>query len=144
MRIGFWGVIYLRPGRARILQSGSPNALSVSVIGDWNGWSADADRLQPRADGSGIWEGTARGVQQGQAYKYRIVSREWGQVLEKADPVGFYSELPPATASRAWRLDYDWQDGEWMASRCPATDSVARWPSTRRIWVPGAARTARS
>ena len=26
----------------------APNARAVSVIGDWNGWRADADKLKPR------------------------------------------------------------------------------------------------
>jgi 1,4-alpha-glucan branching enzyme len=95
----------------------APNASAVSVIGDWNGWEPGADPLMPRADSSGIWEGVLPGVRHGQAYKYRIVSNEGGRILEKADPVGFYCESPPATASRAWTLDYEWQDGRWMSSR---------------------------
>jgi 1,4-alpha-glucan branching enzyme len=95
----------------------APNAAAVAVIGDWNGWDPAANPLAPRTDGSGIWEGTAAGVQHGHAYKYRIVSRDGARVLEKADPVGFYCEAPPATASRAWALDYAWRDGEWMTGR---------------------------
>ncbi|MEO8718414.1 MAG: 1,4-alpha-glucan branching enzyme, partial [Burkholderiales bacterium] len=52
----------------------APNARSVSVIGDWNGWRAGADKLAPRGDHSGIWEGEVRGVERGQAYKFRIES----------------------------------------------------------------------
>src|SRR5450631_1157840 len=95
----------------------APNASAVSVMGDWNGWNTDANPLSPRRDESGIWEGTLGGVQHGQAYKYRIISRDGSRRLEKADPVGFFCELPPATASRAWRLDYEWRDGAWMSSR---------------------------
>jgi len=94
----------------------APNAAAVSVIGDWNGWNSGANPLAPRTDGSGIWEGTVAAAQHGQAYKYRILARE-GYVLEKADPVGFCTELPPATASRIWALDYQWQDGDWMRTR---------------------------
>jgi 1,4-alpha-glucan branching enzyme len=95
----------------------APNATAVSVVGDWNGWRAGEDVLAPRADGSGIWEGAAAGVQHGQAYKYRITSRVDGFVVEKADPYAFCSELPPATASRAWTLEYEWRDSAWMNSR---------------------------
>ena len=95
----------------------APNAAAVSVIGDWNGWEPGAGALWPRTDGSGIWEGVLQGVQHGQAYKYRITSNEGGRILEKADPVGFYCESPPATASRVWSLDYEWQDTAWMSSR---------------------------
>src|SRR5207248_6837213 len=95
----------------------APNASSVSVIGDFNGWNAGAHPLEPRPDGSGLWDGEIPGVARGQAYKYRIVSAHNGAILEKADPVGFYSEVPPRTASRAWSLEYEWRDQAWMADR---------------------------
>jgi len=95
----------------------APNASAISVIGDFNDWKAGAGPLAPRTDGSGIWEGVLTGVEHGHAYKYRITSRDGSNVFEKADPVAFYAERPPATASRAWRLDYEWQDTAWMAAR---------------------------
>ncbi len=95
----------------------APNAAAVSVIGDWNGWNADAHPLSPRSDESGIWEGSVAGVQHGHAYKYRIISRTGNYRVEKADPFGVYCEMPPATASRVWALDYAWNDGAWMSSR---------------------------
>jgi 1,4-alpha-glucan branching enzyme len=94
----------------------APNAARVSVIGDWNAWSGDADPMVVRGDETGIWEASVRGVTRGQAYKYRIVTRN-GAILEKADPFAFHAELPPATASRVWSLDYAWGDDAWMASR---------------------------
>jgi 1,4-alpha-glucan branching enzyme len=94
----------------------APNAESVSVIGDFNGWNAGAHPLHPRPDGSGVWEGRVPQVHQGQAYKYRIVSRG-GYTVEKADPMATSSELAPATASRVWPLDYRWNDQAWMSSR---------------------------
>jgi 1,4-alpha-glucan branching enzyme len=95
----------------------APNAAEVSVIGDWNGWNAQSNRLTPRRDHSGIWEGTVPGVQHGQAYKYHIISHVNGYRVEKADPFATFCELPPATASRVWNLDYAWHDAGWMSSR---------------------------
>ncbi|CAG1018799.1 partial 1,4-alpha-glucan branching enzyme, partial [Burkholderiaceae bacterium] len=94
----------------------APNASAVSVIGEWNHWDAAAHPLQPRADGSGIWEGKASQARHGQAYKYRIVTPD-GRSLDKADPLAFYAETPPATASRIWSLAYEWHDGDWMRER---------------------------
>ena len=37
--------------------------------------------------------------------------------MEKADPFAFAAELAPATASVAWDLGYEWNDGDWMANR---------------------------
>jgi 1,4-alpha-glucan branching enzyme len=95
----------------------APNARSVSVTGDFNQWRPDANPLRPREDGSGIWEGFVAGASDGDCYKYRIASRYHGYEIDKSDPFAFYCEAPPRTASRVWRLDYDWSDGEWMKSR---------------------------
>jgi 1,4-alpha-glucan branching enzyme len=95
----------------------APNAESVSVIGEWNNWQPDENPLTVRSDGSGIWQGKVSKVSRGQAYKYRIRSKVDGHVVDKADPLGFYSELPPATGSRAWTLEYEWNDAEWMKTR---------------------------
>ncbi len=64
----------------------APEAESVSVIGDWNAWSDQPDPLALRPDGTGIWSGSVAAVQHGQAYKYRIRSRQHGHVVDKADP----------------------------------------------------------
>ncbi|GIX47333.1 MAG: hypothetical protein KatS3mg131_1544 [Candidatus Tectimicrobiota bacterium] len=94
----------------------APNAEQVSVIGDFNGWDKKAHPLFPR-ESSGIWEGFLPGVGPGAVYKYHIVSRYQGYRVDKADPLGFYHETPPRTASVVWDLDYSWGDQEWMASR---------------------------
>ena len=110
---------HLRAGGGAEFAVWAPNAESVSVIGDWNYWSTDADRLDLRHDGSGIWQGFAPQAQRGQAYKYRIHSRYNGYVVDKADPFALYAEAPPATASRIWSLEYEWSDQPWMAERGP-------------------------
>jgi 1,4-alpha-glucan branching enzyme len=50
-------------------------------------------------------------------YKYRIFSRFHGYRVDKGDPFAFLWEAPPKTASRLWRLDYQWHDDEWMRRR---------------------------
>lgn len=95
----------------------APNAASVSVVGDWNGWSGDADPLASSPDGSGIWHGHAPDAAKGHAYKYRIRSHHGNYTVDKADPVAFCAEPPPATASRVCDLAYAWGDAQWMATR---------------------------
>jgi 1,4-alpha-glucan branching enzyme len=94
----------------------APNAREVSVVGDWNHYRRGKDVLKPRWDSSGIWEGRVAGVRRGDTYKYAITNAH-GHVEERADPFAFYAEVPPRTASRAWSLDFDWGDGDWMAGR---------------------------
>jgi len=94
----------------------APNARAVSVIGEFNGWDPGAHPLQPRWDSSGIWEGQVAGVAHGHEYKFRIEPQQ-GPGFDKADPFAVCAQPPPLTASRAWSLDYEWNDGEWMATR---------------------------
>ncbi len=94
----------------------APNAASVSVMGDFNGWNPHAHALYVRWDSSGIWEGFIPGVRLGGAYKYYIRSSQ-GEILEKADPFALQSEVAPRTASVVSTTWYEWQDEEWMANR---------------------------
>jgi 1,4-alpha-glucan branching enzyme len=94
----------------------APNAERVAVIGDFNDWQPDATVLNAIGQ-SGIWEGFVPGVGRGARYKYRVESRYGGFRVDKADPFGFLHEVPPATASIVWDLDYEWQDAGWMAER---------------------------
>jgi len=105
----------------------APNAEHVAVIGDFNGWSKDANPLVARGDWSGIWQGFVPGVEPGAAYKYHIRSRYDGYCVDKADPFAFFAEAPPRTASRVWTLDYEWGDAEWMARRKDANALRAPW-----------------
>ena len=94
----------------------APNARSVSVIGDFNGWDGKRHPLHARAR-SGIWSGFIPGIGPGTLYKYHIVSRMRGYRTDRADPVSFQYETPPRTASIITTLDYKWNDAAWMAQR---------------------------
>jgi 1,4-alpha-glucan branching enzyme len=94
----------------------APNAESVSVMGDFNGWNREADPLRPRAS-SGIWEGFFPGIGSGAVYKFHIVARGTGYRVDKGDPFAAWWEVPPKTASVVWDTSYNWGDGGWMASR---------------------------
>ena len=95
----------------------APNAESVSVIGNFNGWSKDPHYLRRREDESGIWQGFIPGIGKGEAYKYFIKSQHNNYSVEKADPVAFYSEQPPKTASVVWDYNYNWNDKKYMQTR---------------------------
>ena len=94
----------------------APNAESVTVMGDFDGWDRDRHPLAQRGR-SGIWEGFLPGVGPGALYKYFVRSRLHGYAVDKADPFAFRAQLPPATASEVAELSHEWGDGEWMARR---------------------------
>ena len=104
----------------------APNADSVSVIGDFNGWDKTANGLFPREQ-SGIWEGFIPGVKHGALYKYHVHSRVTRQGADKADPFATYSEQPPRQASIVWDLDYQWGDDRWMGNRHVSNGRAAPW-----------------
>jgi 1,4-alpha-glucan branching enzyme len=94
----------------------APGARRVSVLGDFNRWTGHDAELAP-VQASGIWAGFVPGVERGALYKYRIESRDHPYTVDKADPVGFWHEVPPRTASVVWDLGHEWRDQEWMGER---------------------------
>ncbi|HEV8108939.1 MAG TPA: 1,4-alpha-glucan branching protein GlgB, partial [Burkholderiales bacterium] len=95
----------------------APNAASVAVVGDFNGWDPRRHPMRQTSDASGIWHGRVSEARQGSVYKYHIVSKHAGYKVDKADPYAFRCEMPPKTGSVVWDLDYEWHDTEWMGSR---------------------------
>jgi 1,4-alpha-glucan branching enzyme len=94
----------------------APNAERVSLIGDFNGWNRTSHPLQPK-DNTGVWETFVPSLGKGTLYKFHIESRFNGYRADKADPFALFNEIPPKSASIVWNLDYDWNDGQWLASR---------------------------
>lgn len=102
----------------------APSARGVSLIGDFNGWHARA--LPLRALGaSGIWELFVPGLVPGEAYKYAIRGADWVET-QRADPVGFASELRPKTASVIADLGrHRWGDDAWLTARATRDHATA-------------------
>ena len=96
----------------------APNALNVSVIGDFNGWNRSANPMHRRHNDLGVWECFVPGLQAGALYKFAIHSRYNQYMVDKTDPYGFAAELRPKTASIVADISqYRWQDSEWMRDR---------------------------
>jgi len=93
----------------------APNAQSIQVVGDFNQWDGRAHPMHKQIP-SGVWELFVPNVQAGMNYKYRVRSLD-GRVIDKADPLAFYSEVPPRTASIVHSLSYQWNDARWLDER---------------------------
>ena len=95
----------------------APNAATVAVMGEFNGWNRSSHQLAVRWDESGIWEGFIPGLTSGELYKYVIQPRNTDTFLEKADPFARFQEAPPKTASMVYDSAYEWKDTEWVKQR---------------------------
>jgi 1,4-alpha-glucan branching enzyme len=96
----------------------APNALAVSVIGDFNDWRRDTNPMSLRHHDLGVWECFVPGVQIGAQYKYAIYSRVNHYTVDKTDPYGFASELRPKTASIVTDIhQHTWHDDLWINER---------------------------
>ena len=96
----------------------APSARAVSVIGDFNAYTPGMHPLKPRIDGTGVWEGFIENLGEGPTYKYHITPPEGGEGFDKIDPLGFYFETPPKTATKIHSIEgYAWEDEAWMQRR---------------------------
>jgi 1,4-alpha-glucan branching enzyme len=95
----------------------APNAKTMSVTGDFNGWNSTTNKLSCRADGSGIWEGFVPGLEAGTLYKFHVESSSNKYRANRGDPFAYYAEVPPQTSPIIWDIDYQWQDAGWMRKR---------------------------
>ena len=96
----------------------APHAVRVSVVGDFNDWSDDADKMQLVPQSDGVWEAQVKGVKLYDAYKYHIFSKNGVETM-KADPYGVHMETRPGTATKYYEIDngYKWTDDAWITAR---------------------------
>ena len=95
----------------------APAAERVSVIGTFNQWDGRCHPMRKHHD-FGTWEIFIPHLAAGDLYKYEVKTPFRGYMVSKSDPVGFFAEMRPNTASVVWDVDnYAWQDHDWINSR---------------------------
>lgn len=95
----------------------APHAREVKVVGEFNNWNGSTHVMRFDFQ-SGIWSLFIPGIKEGDIYKFEITSRE-GKKFLKADPMAFYSEIRPHTASVVMDVfkNYPWEDEAWLEKR---------------------------
>ena len=104
----------------------APNALRVSVVGDFNQWDGRTHPMRNRGP-SGVWELFVPGLAEGAIYKYEIRPASQNLPMLKSDPYAFRSELRPNTGSIVACLDrHQWNDSGWIEWR--GRNEWLSWP----------------
>ena len=94
----------------------APNALRVSVVGDFNVWDGRRHPMRKRVE-AGVWELFIPRLPVGTLYKYEILGPN-GLLPLKADPVALQTEAPPRTASVVPDpTPFRWSDARWIEAR---------------------------
>ncbi|MFZ4754436.1 MAG: 1,4-alpha-glucan branching protein GlgB [Miltoncostaeaceae bacterium] len=111
----------------------APNARSVSVVGDFNGWDGRVHQMRSLGQ-SGIWEIFVPGATPGDRYKFEIRCVD-GHSRARADPLARQVEPMPGTASVVDVSHYAWGDAAWMQARAVRTP-YAEPMSTYEVHLP--------
>lgn len=89
----------------------APNALAVSLVGDFNDWQ---DTLPMEKDEvSGVWQITTKDAKEGDLYKFKVRQAD-GRELLKIDPFAIRFEKRPGNAAKLYQFpEKKWRDGLW-------------------------------
>lgn len=79
----------------------APHAEAVSVIGDFNAWNPDVDKMA-KITPEGIWEVKIANVSLYANYKYLI--KKGNKLITKQDPYAYYFETDGKTSSKVYNL----------------------------------------
>ena len=90
----------------------APNALTVSVVGDFNGWDQMANHMHKISEG-GVWEVWIPNLGETAIYKY-CVETPWFEKILKSDPFAFHTQTRPDNASIIYNYNkHEWHDEAW-------------------------------
>ena len=117
-----WRVFGAHPARddsgisGCMFRTWAPNAVRVSVIGEFNNWDLTLCPMT-RLPG-GVWEVFVPNLKRYDRYQFAVIGAD-GKLVSKADPFAFYADLRPGTASRYYDFagGHHWNDGAWLDYR---------------------------
>lgn len=93
----------------------APNAITVSLVGDFNNWNQKANYMYKI--GGGVWELFIENLNEFAVYKFCIETVDHTNIL-KSDPFAFHCQTRPENASRVFNTNqYVWHDSYWMENR---------------------------
>ncbi len=104
-----------KEGKDWVFRVWAPNAIAVSIVGDFNNWDSTCDKCEKIS--TGIWEGRTSEVKKYDMYKFAVVQADGTEVL-KTDPFATHTETTPANSSKVYDISgYTWKDKDWITRR---------------------------
>jgi 1,4-alpha-glucan branching enzyme len=116
----------------------APSARGIRLKADFNNWDGREHPMR-QLGSSGVWELFVPDIGAGTAYKYVILGAD-GQWREKADPMAYFAEQPPATSSVVFESRYEWHDHDWMTARAgkhPVSEPMSTYEMHLASWRRG-------
>ena len=107
------GCRYIEDAKMHRFAVWAPNAKSVSLVGDFNGWDPVHTPMEKRG---GIWYCFVAGLGNGNLYKYCVTTAA-GKTVWKSDPFAQWSQSDVNTASMVWTGSHVWRDEGFMQRR---------------------------
>lgn len=96
----------------------TPNAKTVSVVGDFNGWDKN-ENVMSKIDSQGVFECfIPREIPNFSMYKFLITTTNNNDELMKIDPYAYHFEEGCKKASKIFDIDnFHWTDGNWIKKK---------------------------
>lgn len=104
-----------------VFRTWSPRATTISVIGDFNDWDINANKMTKVTD-AGIWEAKIENVKPYDGYKFYI-ENGFSYPIYKCDPYAFHRETQEGTNAKVVDISsFKWTDEEYLKNQKPPYD----------------------
>ncbi|MGV1065686.1 1,4-alpha-glucan branching protein GlgB [Clostridium perfringens] len=116
----FMGAHFVTENRRRGVRftTWAPSSSKIYVIGDFNNWELKEEYSMEKINERGIWSLFLPKLEEGINYKFAVVNECGNNIVYKADPYAFRSELRPNTASVLTKIkSFRWGDKRWLNKR---------------------------
>lgn len=99
----------------------APNAIRVSVVGEFNNWNGKANPMI-KDEASGVYSLFIPGLTEGCAYKYEI-SAKGGAILTKQDPYAFKTKKGVVVVDE--NKAFNWKDEDYLKAHTTVDNACA-------------------
>ena len=112
----YLGCHYDKATGVAVFRVWSTRAVSISVIGDFNGWDVKANPMKKITE-AGLWEARVQNAKPYDNYKYYI-ENGFTYPIYKCDPFAFHRETFEGTNAKVVDIDhFEWTDADYIKNK---------------------------